>query len=274
MPDKNLLIRSISGGFYALILSLALLEGLQWSLLLFLLFAFFASFELFKTEYHHRLCALADGFLFALIAASFYLRKSGYADSLSPWLPYVAGVAVAIMVTRRKLSGASTWSIFRSLVGLAYLYIGLGLLLRCGGPLNAPEIFRGEAVLFVFILLWSSDTFAYLTGRKWGKYKLAPAISPGKTIEGLLGGLLITLMIAPFAGAFFCGYPWFLSVVLALVVVISGTLGDLTESAWKRFHGIKDSGKMLPGHGGYLDRLDSAFLAGPCVYFMLHFWPL
>lgn len=274
MPDKNLLIRSISGSIYVLILSLALLKGLQWSMLLFLLFAFFAGFELFKTEYNKRLSALADGFLFALIAAFLYLRNIAYSDNIAPWFPYVAGLALTLIVLRRKLSGASNWSILRAHLGIAYVYIGLGLLLMCGGHLNDPDRFRGEGVLFVFILLWSNDTFAYLTGRRWGKHKLAPTISPGKTIEGLLGGLLVTLIIAPLAGSFFCGYPWLLSFVLGLVVVISGTFGDLTESAWKRFHGIKDSGKMLPGHGGYLDRLDSAFLAGPCVYFTLHFWPV
>jgi phosphatidate cytidylyltransferase len=113
------------------------------------------------------------------------------------------------------------------------------------------------------ILIWVADSGAYFVGRQWGKNKLAPRVSPGKTIEGLLGAL---------AGGLIWGYAgmvWFepksgwLFVALCFVTVLFSVLGDLVESLFKRNAGVKDSGQLLPGHGGVLDRLDSLTSAAP-----------
>lgn len=118
-------------------------------------------------------------------------------------------------------------------------------------------------ILLVYGLVWSSDTFAYLSGRAFGNTLLAPSISPGKTLEGFLGGLLGTEIVAlsvaylnPEMDLFFCAGA-------ALVIGISGPLGDLVESRFKRHAGVKDSGNIMPGHGGLLDRFDSILLAVP-----------
>lgn len=123
-----------------------------------------------------------------------------------------------------------------------------------------------QLLLIFFFIIWSADTGAYLAGRTWGKHKLAPSISPGKTIEGLIGGLLGALIVATLVGIL----VWQLSLtklVLWLLAVIVITLfsvsGDLFESIYKRRAGVKDSGKLLPGHGGVLDRIDSACAALP-----------
>lgn len=112
---------------------------------------------------------------------------------------------------------------------------------------------------------------AYLVGSQLGKTKLAPKISPKKTWEGFAGGAFFTAVIAAFIVPYIIGLAVFQSVILALIVVIFGTLGDLFESRLKRRSGVKDSGNIIPGHGGVLDRLDSVIFAGPAVYLFLLF---
>ena len=153
---------------------------------------------------------------------------------------------------------------------MIYLFAGMYFLLQTGRDPFSVDSFDGKRVLFIFILIWSSDTFAYLSGRSFGKRALAPRISPNKTIEGLIGGTLCTLAIGLSGIWFFpeaAGWQW---IAMALIVVAASTLGDLLQSKWKREYGIKDSGNLLPGHGGFFDRLDSAFLAGPAVYVFLY----
>lgn len=124
-------------------------------------------------------------------------------------------------------------------------------------------------VLLVFVLLWANDTFAYLTGRLLGKHKLFERISPGKTIEGSIGGLVLTMVgIIIFSRC----VDWLslkTAIGMGLIAVVFGTLGDLCESMLKRQAGVKDSGNLIPGHGGILDRFDSVLFAIPFVYVFL-----
>lgn len=124
-----------------------------------------------------------------------------------------------------------------------------------------------ERLLAMFGLIWAADSGAYFAGKSFGKHKLAPQVSPGKTWEGVLGGLaasgLVAWVFATFVFKFgeagllrYCG--------LALAVVAISVVGDLTESMFKRHAGVKDSGNLFPGHGGMLDRADSVFAAAPC----------
>lgn len=137
----------------------------------------------------------------------------------------------------------------------------LGLQVLKANDISAPLL-----ILIFFFIIWSADTGAYLAGRKWGKRKLAPAISPGKTIEGLIGGLAGAQIVAALVGVL----VWELSLVKLLIwllavafVTLFSVAGDLFESIYKRRAGVKDSGKLLPGHGGVLDRIDSACAALP-----------
>ncbi|WPO90804.1 phosphatidate cytidylyltransferase [Chryseobacterium sp. HR92] len=120
-------------------------------------------------------------------------------------------------------------------------------------------------VLFLFILIWSSDTFAYLVGKFFGKHKMAPKISPKKTWEGYAGGVVLTLVLSYFIEHY---QPelrgnW---MVVGFLVAAFAPLGDLVESQLKRNFGVKDSGNIIPGHGGVLDRLDSFIICVPVVY--------
>lgn len=131
-----------------------------------------------------------------------------------------------------------------------------------------------ETLIGWFVLVWANDSFAYLVGRRWGKTRIAPALSPGKTWEGWFGGMVATVLLGVWALAPAMGstgpsaMTWG---VLALIVSVLGPVGDLSESALKRQAGLKDSGNILPGHGGVLDRFDSHFLAAPVAAMVLHF---
>jgi phosphatidate cytidylyltransferase len=126
---------------------------------------------------------------------------------------------------------------------------------------------------FFFLVLMGSDTGAYYVGSAIGKHKLAPKISPGKTWEGVVGGVLAALALAAVAHFwFFRELPLKWALPLAAVMATLGILGDLTESALKRGAGAKDAAKILPGHGGVLDRLDSLLFNAPLIYYFAYFY--
>jgi len=121
-------------------------------------------------------------------------------------------------------------------------------------------------LLFLLLFIWGADTGAYFAGRQWGKHKLAPHISPGKSIEGVIGGSLVSVLVAVIGGWFFYfshGMQYVNLILLALLISLVSVLGDLSESMIKRQAGVKDSGNLLPGHGGLLDRIDSLLSAAP-----------
>ncbi|HVF34968.1 MAG TPA: phosphatidate cytidylyltransferase [Candidatus Saccharimonadia bacterium] len=120
-------------------------------------------------------------------------------------------------------------------------------------------------LLFVVLLVWGADIGAYFAGRKFGRTKLAPSISPGKTVAGVYGALVVSALFSLFAGWWLDSTGWALAtfVVLSLVTVLFSIVGDLFESLIKRHSNLKDSGSILPGHGGVFDRLDSLFAALP-----------
>ena len=124
-------------------------------------------------------------------------------------------------------------------------------------------------LLFAMLIVWLTDSGAYMIGKQIGKHKLAPRISPNKTWEGSIGGTVAaTIILAVYLWFFPVGYSWVVMVGLTLILSIIGQFGDLIESALKRFYGVKDSGKILPGHGGILDRFDSMLLVMPCLYLL------
>lgn len=127
----------------------------------------------------------------------------------------------------------------------------------------------GYFLLFLLIVNWASDTGAYFSGRAFGKNKLAPSVSPKKTIEGSIGGVVLALfvgMLLAFQAPVGIVEHW---AVLAVLIAIVGQLGDLAESAFKREAGIKDSSQVLPGHGGILDRFDSVLMTSPVAYYYI-----
>ncbi len=164
-----------------------------------------------------------------------------------------------------------------SLLGIFYISISFAhlVLLRFTDQTvklitSSGELSAGAAYLWLaFIGTWASDTFAFFIGSYFGKHKLCPAISPNKTIEGAVGGMCgsiiaITLLAVTFK------LPIGHSIIMGILVGIAAPAGDLVQSAIKRFAGVKDSGQVLPGHGGILDRFDSILFAVPVIYYYMH----
>ncbi len=162
---------------------------------------------------------------------------------------------------RRQEDTALTWAI-AGLVILAATWVALMALRTLAGI---------DSVLFLMMLIWVADSSAYFAGRYLGRHPLAPPISPGKTMEGAAGAFTITFLFA-LGGAAVLEIPlsyWPLFMLICLITVIFSIVGDLFESMMKRQHAVKDSGSLLPGHGGVLDRVDSLMAAAPFFAFGL-----
>jgi phosphatidate cytidylyltransferase len=202
-------------------------------------------------------------------------------------LAYAAGVAVLLAAAWQwtavpehllLLLGAACgwWAIALLWLSLAPARHHPALALACGLPVLLPAFIalarlqfatrgfvRGpQIVLWLVLLVIAADIGAYFAGRSLGRRKLAPRVSPGKTIEGALGGLLLVALVA-WGGAVHFGLPPLAGVIFGCIVGIFSIVGDLTESMFKRAAGLKDSGVLLPGHGGLLDRIDSVTAAAP-----------
>lgn len=133
---------------------------------------------------------------------------------------------------------------------------------------------KGQAlILYLLCLVWAADTGAYLAGKRWGSHKLIPKVSPGKSWEGALGGLALVLIIATIGLTYFRPVSWFIWFSLALLITVVSIFGDLFISILKRRCHLKDTGTLIPGHGGVLDRLDSVIAALPFFYFGIKYCP-
>lgn len=128
------------------------------------------------------------------------------------------------------------------------------------------DFYNPKVIISIFILIWVNDTFAYIVGKSIGKNKLFEAISPKKTIEGFVGGLGFAMLTGLLLAQHYIHQPFLIWVIIAVLVSVFGTIGDLIESRFKRIANVKDSGKIMPGHGGILDRLDSIIFAAPFVF--------
>ncbi len=178
-------------------------------------------------------------------------------------------VALVAALTSRLVA---TTELKRSLVDSSVMVFGvLYVSLTLGHLLLTRTLPGGEYLIFFLVLVtWAGDTGAYYAGVTLGRHKLAPVVSPNKTIEGLLGGLVLAVVVA------FIAQRWFLPtftildcVATGLLLTGVGVLGDLSESAMKRSAGVKDSGAVIPAHGGMLDRLDSLLFTAPTFYYYM-----
>ena len=204
----------------------------------------------------------------ALLAAPFVMLFWGSLAVVNPLLIYwqsLAGLVLWILISFGLLAYRynGSWPLLPRVLMLG---IGLDLLWICvHGLVYLHDVYGGGMLLYLFSLVWIADIGAYFSGRKFGKHKLAPAISPGKTWEGLIGGLLANLawiiVVYQLSSGWGLGLSQFLLISLATSLI--SVVGDLFESILKREAGVKDSGKLLPGHGGMLDRVDSVIAAAP-----------
>jgi len=153
---------------------------------------------------------------------------------------------------------------------IARVSAGLSGLLYCAFLFGFIIWLSRDSILMVFGIVWAGDTAAYYGGRAFGRHSLAAKISPKKTIEGAIAGLIGSAIVGTAVGLWRLGEPWTSLVWISVLTAIAGQVGDLAESALKRSAGVKDSSSILPGHGGILDRLDSLLFAVPIFYWLLN----
>ena len=166
--------------------------------------------------------------------------------------------------SRRSLDDALPSS---AIAIMATLYVGMlgGSLIRLRN--DFPSGIGPKLVLFLLLVVWLGDAGAYYIGKQFGRHPMSPRISPKKTIEGGIGGIvtaIITAVVIHFT--FFKEIPLVHAIIAGIVLSIAGVVGDLAESMWKRSAAVKDSGTLIPGHGGFLDRFDSIFFTAPILY--------
>jgi phosphatidate cytidylyltransferase len=181
------------------------------------------------------------------------------------------GVFLALLVipawyvfSRRSLDDALPSS---AIAVMATLYVGMlgGSLIRLRNDFS-PNI-GPKLVFFLVLVVWLGDAGAYYVGKQFGRHPMSPRISPKKTIEGGIGGIvtaIITAVVIHFT--FFKEFPLVHAIIAGIVLSVTGVVGDLAESMWKRSAAVKDSGTLIPGHGGFLDRFDSIFFTAPILY--------
>jgi phosphatidate cytidylyltransferase len=221
---------------------------------------------------------VAAGFLGG--AALFTIFYFATPDPLQPRLDVLTITLVLIVLTIGTLIAAMLRGapFDKMIVASGVTILGVLYVVLLGGHLVAlrtgfEPLLSAHLLSFFFLVLMGADTGAYYVGRAVGKHKLAPKISPGKTWEGVAGGMVSALALATAAHFwFFRELPLKWALPLAGVMTILGILGDLTESALKRGAGAKDAAKILPGHGGVLDRLDSLLFNAPLIYYFAHFY--
>ncbi len=154
-----------------------------------------------------------------------------------------------------------------TILGIVYVAIPISLINFLPFLLGADALADFKwVVLGMFVLIWANDTFAYLTGRLLGRNKLYESVSPGKTWEGFFGGLIFAMVVAWLYSKFFTEIETVHWIAMGAIMSIFGTIGDLVESKMKRLAGVKDSGKLMPGHGGILDRFDAFLFSIPFVF--------
>jgi len=174
-------------------------------------------------------------------------------------------ILVRVVGRYQRSKGQDSISSLGAVLALGGLFIPLFIIVM----IQFRELFTAEALLMSLVVIWAIDTGAYFSGRKFGKRKLAEFVSPGKTWEGVYGGVVLAFIVA-LIGVYMVEppivIPFILFSFLAALVALFSVYGDLFESVLKRQAGIKDSGSILPGHGGVLDRIDSLIIAVPMFY--------
>jgi len=205
----------------------------------------------------------------AALLTIFYFTEPG------KWIDFGMMQGVILILTMGSLAAAMVRGapFERMIMSVGTTVLGVLYVVVLGGHLIAvrmgfePALSR-HLLAFFFLVIMSADSAAYYAGRIFGRQKLAPTISPGKTWEGVIGGLMISLLVAALAHFwFFPALPLKLALPLAAVMNLLSIVGDLTESALKRSVGAKDTANILPGHGGVLDRIDSLLFNAPLIYY-------
>ncbi|MEO2053644.1 phosphatidate cytidylyltransferase [Flagellimonas beolgyonensis] len=260
---KEILRRSITGVIYVVLLLGAVFLSSDAFDFLFMTFGLGCLYE-FK-----KIVRLKGYFIFVAYLALWwvyiYLIQDQTAITILMLLTLAVDLALLMFLFSKKNKHFNDVQKFL----IALFYIGGGCIFLTMIPYKQDD-FAQFLIMGIFILIWVNDTFAYLVGRTLGRTKLFPSVSPKKTIEGSVGGLIFALIAAYFLSWYETKLTVMQWMAMATIIVVAGSLGDLLESKFKRMAGVKDSGAILPGHGGIWDRLDSLVFAAPFAYLILN----
>ena len=257
---NSTLVRAISGAIYVLLLIACILYSSHSVLLLFGIFLILATIEfskLVKLNSIVAVCIATGLFLFF----GFTNTNKTY-DILLLILSLVVSMKALIFLFDNNMKPINDVSKTIYLVG----YVAIPFIIITKIPFVNGNSFEPKTLLSLFIFIWVNDTFAFIVGKSLGKNKLFEKISPKKTIEGFIGGMFFSLVASVVLAKYFVTEPVSKWLVIAIISSVFGTLGDLIESKFKRIAGVKDSGSIMPGHGGVLDRLDSIIFVAPIVF--------
>lgn len=258
--------RLLSGVVYVALLIIATSYSVDSFYLLFGIFMIIAIHEFCQLVHLNKIVPVILGTATYCIATKFRTNQTN--DLLLLLATLFVSVKCLLLLFNSKKEKLDTLSKYVYTIG----YVILPFIIITKIPFS-DNIYRPKIIISIFILIWTNDTFAYIVGKSIGKHKLIERISPKKTIEGFIGGILFSVIAGILISKFyFQPKPNYLitSIVIwtisAIIISIFSTLGDLIESKFKRIAGVKDSGNIMPGHGGILDRLDSIIFVAPFVY--------
>jgi phosphatidate cytidylyltransferase len=267
--------RSISGAIYIILLIASIEYSIESFFILFGIFLLIAVIEFCNLLRLNKIAPIVVAnlvylFFYKIAIATktdgfFYiLRYNNIFDLVVLFLTLIVSLKCVVFLYDDKNLKIDSFSKFAYLIG----YIILPFIIITKIPFGIKG-YNPNILISIFVLIWTNDTFAYLVGKSIGKHKLFERISPKKTIEGFIGGIIFAIIASYFISKYFLKIPekniyiWF---IIAFIVGVFGTIGDLVESKFKRIAGKKDSGKIMPGHGGILDRLDSVIFVAPIIF--------
>lgn len=263
-------LRAITGFFFIVVMLASLLLGPYIFDVFYLILSGFCLWEFYSNVKKSGIkpnwsTGLISGLMIYLVFAILSHHHDSFHAKLPTLLPVILS-AIFIQELFKKHQSPFT--------NIAYTYLGIFFTVvpftffHALGYINGN--FNFHFPMAFLLMLWANDTGAYLVGSKLGKTKLFERHSPKKTWEGLIGGILITAGVAVWISYYFTDLPWQQWVIVGVLISCFGTIGDLVESMFKRSINVKDSGGLLPGHGGLLDRFDGLLIAAPIVYTYLY----
>jgi phosphatidate cytidylyltransferase len=269
---KNFITRSITGLIYVIAVIGCILGGKSSFAVLCLFFTAVGLHEFFTIHQNNglqplRRLGVASG-MTLFLAFFFYARGLFEAR----WFILFILLFLAFLVIEMYRNKSNPFgNIAVTLLGLAYIGLPLSLLNFLVFP-SIDGVYIPNMLIMVFVLIWAFDTGAYIAGILMGKHKLFPRLSPKKSWEGVIGGTILTILVALLISHYYKPVDTLGMICAACLTALGATFGDLAESMLKRSVDIKDSGKLLPGHGGLLDRIDSLLFVGPIIYVFISFY--
>lgn len=267
---NNFTMRTITGAIFVIVIIGSVLLNHWVFAFLFLLIALAGYYEFLRiAKALNSSPPVIEGFIFSALV---YILIVGWNFGMLPERVLYSLFLFPFIIVTLELSRNSTtplMNIATTVLGIIWVVVPLALL---NGFFNLTEEYKWREVgllLGFFLILWIYDSGAYIFGSIFGRHRILERISPKKSWEGFAGGAAAGLLIAYIISASFTEFSSLEWLLIGFVIIITGTIGDLAESMFKRNAGIKDSGRILPGHGGILDRFDAVFLAAPAVYIVV-----